>query len=119
MRKILSRIGVVGVVAALGVTILPQMAMAAGSSTSCSLRVCHLTARNFPGGTISVDADSANYDGSDTAHWAVGDADSPIQCQKDFPIAGGVRSWTCSGVHSGTVTMVLTGPAPLKMGLRW
>jgi hypothetical protein len=117
MRKVFSRIAAVGVATAIGVTVLPQMAMAAGVSNSCKLRVCYVTARNFPGGTISIDADSGGT--ADTAHWGISDSNSPIQCQANFSTEGGVRSWTCSGVAKGTVTMTLTGPAPLAMGLRW
>ena len=101
-----------------GVTALPQMAFAAGASNTCSLRVCPVTGRNFPGGTISVDADSGGT--ADTAFWALTDSTSPSpRCSATFSTNGGVRSWTCSGVHSGTVTAILTGPAPLAIGVRW
>jgi hypothetical protein len=117
VRRVFSRIVTVGVAASIGVTVLPQVAMAAGVSNSCSIRVCNVTARNFPGGTISVDADSGGT--ADTGYWAISDSNSPIQCEARFRTEGGVRSWTCSGVARGTVTMTLTGPAPLRMGLRW
>jgi hypothetical protein len=104
--------------AALGVSALPQSALAAGASNHCSLRTCTVTARNFPGGTISVDADSGGT--SDTAFWGLTDGTSPNpRCSVSFPTNDPPRSWTCSGIHSGTVTVILTGPAPLSIGVRW
>ncbi|MBU2667943.1 hypothetical protein KOI35_30970 [Actinoplanes bogorensis] len=120
MRKMFTRLAVVGVVAAVGVSTLPQVALAAGSSNTCSFRTCSTTGRNFPGGTISIDADAGGtLGGSDTGHWGLSDAGSPIRCQADFPVTGGLRSWTCTGVRAGTVTATVVGPAPLKIGVRW
>jgi len=96
----------------------PSAAMAAGASKTCKFRTCPLTVRNFPGGTISVDADSGGT--ADTAFWGLTDSTSPNpRCSTSFPTNGGVRSWTCSGIHAGTVTVILTGPAPLAIGVRW
>jgi hypothetical protein len=119
MRKMLARVGVVGVVAVIGASSLPQAALAAGNSNTCQIRTCSVSAPNFPGGTLSVDADAGGTTGTATAFWAVTDSNSPVQCSATFPVRSGVTSWTCSGVARGTVSATLSGPAPLKIGLRW
>jgi hypothetical protein len=119
MRSMFARIGAVTVVAALGVSSLPQAALAAGNSNTCQIRTCSVSAANFPGGTLSVDADAGGTTGTATAFWAVTDSNSPVQCSATFPVRNGASSWTCSGVARGTVSATLSGPAPLKIGLRW
>jgi hypothetical protein len=93
-----------------------EAALAAGSSASCTGSTCQVSGNGFPGGTVSVDADTG---GSGTALWAV-DGPRGYRCSTRFSAAGGVRSWTCSGVPAGNLTATVVGPAgPSVIGIRW
>ena len=92
------------------------VAFAAGSSAGCTGSSCSVSGHGFPGGTLSIDADTG---GSGTALWAV-DGPNGYRCSTRFSAAGGVRSWTCRGVPAGTLFATVAGPAgPSVIGIRW
>jgi hypothetical protein len=92
------------------------MAHAAGSSASCTGNLCSVSADGFPGGTISIDADTG---GSGNASWRLSGPNG-YRCSTTFSAAGGVRSWTCSGAPRGNYNATVIGPTgPSVIGIRW
>ncbi|MFI5837209.1 hypothetical protein ACIA5A_26400 [Micromonospora sp. NPDC051300] len=116
MRKALVRTGSVIAAVSLVVGAFPQVALAAGSSANCTGATCQTSGYGFPGGTVSIDADTG---GTGTAIWGI-NGPNGYKCSTTFSAAGGVRSWVCYNAPKGTLNATVSGPAgPSVVGIRW
>jgi hypothetical protein len=116
VKKLFLRAGVAVAAIPLALVVLPGVALATGSSASCTGDSCSVSADGFPGGTISIDADTG---GSGTALWGL-TGPNGFRCSTTFTAAGGVRSWTCSRAPAGHYSATVAGPAgPAVIGIRW
>jgi hypothetical protein len=117
VRHLMKRAGVLGLVAATVLAVAPNAAWAGGRSRSCPKDpICELELDTFPGGLLSIDADSH---GTGSAGWAVFHGLNHV-CSTSFDAAAPPQSWTCSNVPAGHLRATLNGPVnPLVIGLRW
>ena len=116
MKTLLARIASVGVAAGLATAMTPQAAQAAPNSNTCTnVRLCVVTATNFPGGTVSVDVGVWGTSGA----WILGDSDSARQCAVNSFPGRSIQSWTCRGVRAGTLKLTATGEPTINVGIRW
>lgn len=101
--------GAVAAVSLVGTTLAGPAA--AGETTVLATRncspapTCSFQVTGFPGGTISIDLDEY---GSGTAihRWDLINGAGSYQCYGTYRAIDPPRSWTCSGVVGGTVTVV-------------
>ena len=118
MRRRVSVVAV-GVLAAGFIVMVPNAATAGGASTYCPAYFCTFKARGFPGGTISIDADSTVRDGIDrTAYWRIWGPNG-YSCGASFRDSEPPRSWVCFNAPAGTYDAAIEGRPPATMGVRW
>ncbi|MBP2471639.1 hypothetical protein JOF53_000511 [Crossiella equi] len=86
--------------------------------------LCTVYAYNFPGGTMSIDADTCCTTG--TSHWYLFEK-SWRKCETDFRTEAPAQSWTCSGLPANNYKLqaLILKPVPhpdnkwVSIGLRW
>ena len=119
MPKTIVRASVIGAVAAAMLALLPAAAFAVGNSRMCpAANWCAVKATGFPGGTISVDADSG---GRGTANWVMYGPNG-YKCSRSFPASQAIASWSCNNAPAGTYSATVTPGEPgqrLAIGIRW
>ncbi|MBP2472132.1 hypothetical protein JOF53_001004 [Crossiella equi] len=93
------------------------VAMAEPSSVTCSMSYCDLwDVTDFPGGTLSVDAD---VHGVGIGRWTVW-GPNDYRCENTFHASAGPGSWLCHNAPAGTYNARVEGPqGDTNIGLRW
>jgi len=78
---------------------------------------CSFQVTGFPGGTISIDVDE--YGSSGVVHrWDLINGAGNYQCYGTYRQVDPPRSWTCSGVVGGTVTVIAQMDGGGYIGIR-
>ncbi|WP_370943636.1 hypothetical protein AB5J62_31565 [Amycolatopsis sp. cg5] len=119
MQKTITRTLLTGAIAGSVLMLLPGAAFAGPASHTCPRvgeRECATLATGFPGGTISVDADSH---GNGTASWEIRGVNTGFRCSASFEMAAGPQSWVCRNAPADDYAGVVRGYGPLNIGIRW
>ncbi|GAA4000392.1 hypothetical protein GCM10022247_21000 [Allokutzneria multivorans] len=97
------------------------VASAGGHDKTCtSDRACLIEGHDFPGGTLSIDADVVG--GPNTVVHLRHKGDHGERCVADFWVNDPPRSWTCPNVRPGHYRVVIDAPDrhdALMVGVRW
>lgn len=102
-------------------------ASAAKVPNSClNMLTCSVSTDAFPGGTISVDADTKGpaRTNNNVASWSIFDSGHQERCLTRFRVGGPPQSWTCPGVPRGHVDLIVNAGPPQQgydysIALRW
>ncbi|WP_370943639.1 hypothetical protein AB5J62_31580 [Amycolatopsis sp. cg5] len=120
MRKAFTRALVTTAVVASAVAVTPQVAFAGGAHSDCPHALtCGARVSGFPGGTISIDADSG---GGGIANWSLQGTNpgNNYSCGTAFDAYAPPKSWLCTGAPPGNYSLRVQGPdAPTMAGIRW
>ncbi|MCP3798830.1 hypothetical protein NLX83_06130 [Allokutzneria sp. A3M-2-11 16] len=96
-------------------------ASAGGYSKRCpSESVCRVEGNNFPGGTLSIDADVIG--GPNTRVRIRYKGDNGERCVAEFWVNDPPRSWVCHNAHPGHYRVLVDAPErhdALVVGARW
>lgn len=120
MRKALSRALVTTAVVASAIAVIPGLAFAGGQGGTCPRSLtCDARVGDFPGGTISIDADSG---GGGIASWSLigTNPGNNFSCGTAFDAYAPPQSWTCPNAPAGAYRLRVNGAdAPTMAGIRW
>jgi hypothetical protein len=119
VRKLLLRAAAIGAVLSGTLMVLPGTAMAFGASRTCATPTCSIDASGFPGGQISVDADTHGIGNSSWVLFRIATFPVPV-CSANFAATDPPRSWVCNSLPAGSYVASVSGPAgPTNIGIRW
>ncbi|WP_143261580.1 hypothetical protein [Allokutzneria sp. NRRL B-24872] len=112
----------IAAVLAIGIALVTTPSASAGgrSKTCTSDRACLVDGYDFPGGTLSIDADVVG--GPNTVVHMRYKGDHGERCVADFWVNDPPRSWVCHNVHPGHYRVVIDAPDGhdvLVVGVRW
>lgn len=120
MRKTLNRVLVTAAVVATAATVAPPAAFAGPDGRTCPRSLtCDARVGDFPGGTISIDADSG---GGGIASWSLQGTNpgNNYTCGTAFDAYAPPQSWTCSNAPAGAYRLRVQGAdSPTMAGIRW